>query len=42
VALLDDRVLGKGESYQGFLITDIQSGVVELQGNGMTVRVTLK
>lgn len=42
VALIDDRVLGEGESYQGFLITDIQTGVVELQGNGMTVRVSLK
>lgn len=42
VALIDDRVLGKGESYQGFLVTDIQAGVVELQGNGMTVRVSLK
>lgn len=42
VALIDDRVLGKGESYQGFLVTDIQAGMVELQGNGMTVRVSLK
>jgi hypothetical protein len=42
VALLNDRVLGKGESYQGFTITDIQAGVVELQGNGMIVRVSLK
>ncbi len=42
VALLNDRVLGKGESYQGFTITDIQAGMVELQGNGMIVRVSLK
>lgn len=42
VALINDRVLGVGESYQGFLITDIQAGMVELQGNGMTVRVSLK
>jgi hypothetical protein len=42
VALIDDRVLGKGESYQGFTVTDIQTNVVELQGNGMTVRVSLK
>lgn len=42
VALIDDRVLGKGESYQGFLVADIQAGMVELQGHGMTVRVSLK
>jgi hypothetical protein len=42
VALINDRVLGKGESYQGFIITDIQAGLVELRGNGMTVRVSLK
>jgi len=42
VALLNDRVLGKGESYQGFTITDIQAGLVELRGNGMIVRVSLK
>lgn len=42
VALINDRVLSEGESYQGFLVTDIQAGMVELQGNGMTVRVSLK
>jgi hypothetical protein len=42
VALINDRVLSKGESYQGFTVTDIQANVVELQGNGMTVRVSLK
>jgi hypothetical protein len=42
VALINDRVLGKGEGYQGFVVTDIQAGMVELQGNGMTVRVSLK
>jgi hypothetical protein len=42
VALINDRVLGKGESYQGFMITDIQAGMVELRGNGMIVRVSLK
>ncbi|MES1244692.1 MAG: hypothetical protein ABUT39_24000 [Acidobacteriota bacterium] len=42
VALIDDRVLGVGESYRGFLVADIQAGQVELQGNGMTVRVSLK
>lgn len=42
VALIDDKVLAKGESYQGFVVTDIQANLVELRGNGMTVRVTLK
>lgn len=42
VALINDKVLAKGESYQGFVVTDIQANLVELRGNGMTVRVTLK
>ncbi|HYN22556.1 MAG TPA: hypothetical protein VE078_16475 [Thermoanaerobaculia bacterium] len=42
VALIDDKVLAKGETYQGFVVADIQANLVELRGNGMTVRVTLK
>lgn len=42
VALINDKVLAKGESYQGFTVTDIQANLVELRGNGMTVRVSLK
>jgi outer membrane biosynthesis protein TonB len=42
VALINDKVLAKGESYQGFVVTDIQSNLVELRGNGMTVRISLK
>ena len=42
VALINDKVLAKGESYQGFLVADIQANLVELRGNGMTFRVTLK
>lgn len=42
VALINDKVLAKGESYQGFLVTDIQSNLVELRNNGTIVRVTLK
>lgn len=42
VALIDDKVLAKGESYQGFIVADIQANLVELRGNGMTVRVSLK
>ncbi len=42
VALIDDKVLGKGESYQGFIVADIRANMVELRGNGMTVRVSLK
>lgn len=42
VALINDKVLAKGESYQGFIVADIQANMVELRGNGMTVRVSLK
>ena len=42
VALINDKVLAKGESYQGFLVTDIQSNLVELRNDGTIVRVTLK
>ena len=42
VALINDKVLAKGESYEGFLVTDIQANLVELRNNGTIVRVTLK
>ncbi|HWM94760.1 MAG TPA: hypothetical protein VN493_28665 [Thermoanaerobaculia bacterium] len=42
VALINDKVLARGEGYQGFIVTDIQPNLVELRGNGMTVRVSLK
>lgn len=42
VALINDKVLARGESYQGFMVTDIQSNLVELRSNGTIVRVTLK
>ncbi|MEA2563366.1 MAG: hypothetical protein QOH06_4870 [Acidobacteriota bacterium] len=42
VALINDKVLTKGESYQGFLVTDIKANLVELRNNGTIVRVTLK
>lgn len=42
VALINDKVLAKGESYQGFLVTDIQANLVELRNNGTIVRVSLK
>jgi len=42
VALINDKVLAKGESYQGFMVTDIQANLVELRINGTIVRVTLK
>ena len=42
VALINDKVLAKGESYQGFLVTDIQANLVELRNNGTIFRVTLK
>ena len=42
VALINDKVLAKGESYQGFLVTDIQANLVELRNDQTIVRVTLK
>lgn len=42
VALINDKVLARGESYQGFLVTDIQANLVELRNDGTIVRVTLK
>ncbi len=42
VALINDKVLAKGESYEGFLVTDIQPNMVELRNDGTIVRVTLK
>ena len=42
VALINDKVLAKGESYEGFMVTDIQANLVELRINGAIVRVTLK
>ena len=42
MALITDRVLAKGESYEGFMVTDIQPNLVELRNNGTIVRVTLK
>ena len=42
VALINDKVLARGESYNGFLVTDIQPNLVELRGNGMILRVSLK
>jgi hypothetical protein len=42
VALINDKVLAKGESYQGFMVTDIQPNMVELRNDGTIVRVTLK
>jgi hypothetical protein len=42
VALINDKVLAEGESYQGFLVIDILANLVELRGNGMTIRVSLK
>lgn len=42
VALINDKVLAKGESYEGFMVTDIQPNMVELRNDGTIVRVTLK
>lgn len=42
VALIDDRVLTRGESYRGLIVSDIQPGFVELKGDGVTLRVSLK
>ncbi|HEX9944785.1 MAG TPA: hypothetical protein VGG03_22480 [Thermoanaerobaculia bacterium] len=37
VAVLDGRVMGPGESIQGFTIVEIEAGRVKLQGHGATV-----
>jgi hypothetical protein len=37
IAVLDGRVMGPGESVQGFTVVAIESGRVKLQGHGMTV-----
>lgn len=37
VAVIDGRVMGPGESIQGFTLTAIESGRVTLQGHGATV-----
>jgi hypothetical protein len=42
VAVLDGRVMGPGESIEGFTIVAIESGRVKLQGYGATVFVSPK
>jgi hypothetical protein len=37
IAVLDGRVMGTGESIQGFTVVSIESGRVTLQGHGTTV-----
>jgi hypothetical protein len=42
VVVIDGRVMGPGESAQGFLVVEIQSNRVKLEGHGETVYVSLK
>jgi hypothetical protein len=42
IAVLDGRVMGPGESVQGFTVVAIESGRVKLQGHGKTVYLTPK
>jgi hypothetical protein len=42
IAVLDGRVMGPGESVQGFTLVAIESGRVKLQGHGTTVYLTPK
>lgn len=42
VVVLDGRVMGPGESVQGFTIVEIQRDRVRLEGHGETVYVSLK
>jgi len=42
IVVLDGRVMGPGETVQGFTIVEIQSDRVKLQGHGTTVFVTTK
>ena len=42
IVVLDGRVMGPGETVQGFTVVEIQSDRVKLQGHGTTVFVTTK
>jgi hypothetical protein len=42
VAVLDGRVMGPGESIQGFTLVAVESGRVQLQGYGATVYISPK
>ncbi len=42
IAVLDGRVMGPGESVQGFTVIAIESGRVKLQGHGSTVYLSPK
>lgn len=42
IAVLDGRVMGPGESVQGFTVVAIESGRVKLQGHGSTVYLAPK
>ena len=42
IAVLDGRVMGPGESVQGFTVVAIESGRVKLQGHGATVFLSPK
>jgi hypothetical protein len=42
IAVLDGRVMGPGESIQGFTVVSIESGRVTLQGHGTTVYLAPK
>jgi hypothetical protein len=42
IAVLDGRVMGPGESVQGFTLVAIESGRVKLQGHGTTVYLSPK
>jgi hypothetical protein len=42
IAVIDGRVMGPGETVQGFTVLEIQASHVKLQGHGATVYVTTK
>jgi hypothetical protein len=42
VALFTDKVVSQGEEIQGFKVSKVEAGRVELQGHGVTVYVTVK
>jgi hypothetical protein len=42
IVVIDGRVMGPGETTEGFTVVEIQSGRVKLQGHGQTVFVSLK
>jgi len=42
VAVIDGKIVSRGEVVQGFTVVEIQRGRVRLQGHGMSVVVAVR